>query len=244
MEIVDKSTGDEPLAGSSQGCIGIFAKEPLPGQVKTRLSPPLTPDEAAHFYRICLEETVARLTALPFPLTLFFAGGEAYFRSRFPQVRRVPQASGNLGTRMDRALAHLLAAGRPALLVGSDSPDLPTCRITEAFSALTVADAVAVPALDGGYVLIGERRHHPRLFIDIPWSTPEVLLRTRLRAAEMGLRWRELAPWEDVDDLPSLRRLIERSPATASAGHAGRHLACYLEPAPVKPAIPGRAETP
>jgi rSAM/selenodomain-associated transferase 1 len=228
VEMVDKSSFDAVLPDLTTGGIGIFVKEPVPGQVKTRLCPPLTAEEAADFYRVALEETVDRLAVLPFSLTLFFAGNEAYFRNRFPRLRRVSQGSGDLGLRMDRALARLLPTGQPALLVGSDSPDLPATRVTEAFAALAVADAVAVPAVDGGYVLIGERRHYPRLFLDIPWSTPEVLSCTRARAAELGLRWQELAPWEDVDDLPSLLRLLERSPASASARHARARLSSYL----------------
>ncbi len=226
--MVDKSLASGAEERTAGGRVGIFVKQPLPGGVKTRLCPPLTEAEAAAFYAVAQEETVARLAAGPWPVTLAYAGAEAYFRDRFPQLPLLPQGEGDLGDRLQRIAAALLAAGGPVLLVGSDAPDLPLGLVDEAFRALNGVDVVTAPATDGGYVLIGFNRPLPQLFADIPWSTPEVLARTRRRAAEAGLSWRELTPWEDVDDFSSLLALLRRSPASASAAFARRRLAHLL----------------
>jgi uncharacterized protein len=230
VERVDKSAGKDGLPARLGNRLGIFVKEPLPGQVKTRLCPPLTAGEAAAFYRIAQEETIARLAAGPWAVTLIYAGAERYFRDRYPDLPRLPQGEGALGRRLQRAFAALLADGGAVTMVGSDSPDLPLPLVEAAFTALAAVDAVAAPASDGGYVLIGTRRLCPQLFAGIPWSTSEVLAVTRRRAVEVGLSWRELSTWADVDDFPSLLNLLQRSPASASAVFARHRLAHLLPP--------------
>ncbi len=209
--------------------LGIFAKEPRPGQVKTRLCPPLSPTEAAGLYRACLEETVTAMRRGSFALVIFYSGHKDYFSAAFAGLPLLPQAEGDLGRRMEQALRLLLGRGHPAAaLIGSDSPDLPLARIEDAFALLQRTDCVTAPADDGGYVLVGERRHHPELFCDIPWSTPQVLAATRSRAAELGIGYLELPPWDDVDDLASLSRLLQRSPGSTTAQFALAHLAHHL----------------
>ncbi len=222
MENVNNPPGPV-LAG--ENALGIFAKEPVAGRVKTRLCPPLTPAQAADLYRIALAETVQRLSTGPWQTLLFYTGARDYFAQNFPGLPLIPQQGSDLGARMAAALSALLAAGaRGAVLVGSDSPDLPPAHLAEAFSRLGDHDAVLAPAADGGYVLIGESRHHPALFRGIPWSSPEVLLRTRERAERCALSLAELPPWEDLDDIHALRNLLERSPACATAGTVRRLL--------------------
>lgn len=229
VETVDnpRSVGTlAPWAVGMKAVLGIFAKEPVAGRVKTRLCPPLSAAEAAGLYRSCLDETVAAMGGAGFDLVLFYDGAADYFRRAFPGVRLLPQGEGDLGERMERALRSLLAGGcGAAALIGSDTPDLPVPLVEEAFVALRQADAVVAPAADGGYVLVGERRHAPELFRDIPWSTAGVLAATRRRAAGAAISFREVGGWEDVDDLPSLRRLLARSPASAAARHAAGLLA-------------------
>ena len=226
--MVDKSLASGGGEKTAACRVGIFVKQPLPGRVKTRLCPPLTAAEAAAFYAVAQEETVARLAAGPWAVTLACAGAEAYFRDRFPQLPLLPQGEGDLGDRLLRTATALLTAGGPVVLVGSDAPDLPFSLIDEAFRALAGVDVVTAPATDGGYVLIGLRRLQPQLFAGIPWSTPGVLACTRRRAADAGLSWRELTPWEDVDDFASLLALLRRTPSSASAAFARRRLAHLL----------------
>ncbi|MEJ2018671.1 MAG: DUF2064 domain-containing protein [Maritimibacter sp.] len=104
-------------------------------------------------------------------------------------------------------------------MIGSDSPDLPLATLEQAFSLLE-RDAVAIaPALDGGYVLIGESRHHPELFNHMPWSEPELMERTRAVLEQEQIAWSELPAWEDIDDRASLLRLLARSPESLTAQH-------------------------
>jgi len=224
VETVDKSRSIgnlAPLAEGMKAILGIFAKEPVAGKVKTRLCPPLFPAEAAGLYQACLEETVAAMGGNGFDLALFYDGESDYFRRVFPGVRLYHQGEGDLGERMERALRTLLAGGyEAAALIGSDTPDLPIGLVEAAFAALQKADLVVAPARDGGYVLVGERRHIPELFRDIPWSTAGVLAATRQRAADLEVNCREVGGWEDVDDLPSLRRMVARSPDSAAGLHA------------------------
>jgi hypothetical protein len=215
------------VAEVKKAVLGIFAKEPVAGRVKTRLCPPLSAAEAADLYRCSLEETVAALGGAGCDLVLFYDGEADYFRQAFPGLRLIPQGEGDLGERMERALRTLLAGGSAAAaLIGSDTPDLPVALVEAAFAALREADVVVAPARDGGYVLVGERRHVPELFCGIPWSTAGVLAATRQRAAAADFR--EIGGWEDVDDLPSLRRLVERSPGSRTAQYLRRRLSRYL----------------
>jgi hypothetical protein len=211
--------------------LGIFAKEPLPGRVKTRLCPPLTYDQAALLYRTALEETVAAMAAAPAELVLFFDGDPAFFQENFPHLKLVPQGPGDLGARLDTAFRHLFAGGcRSAAMVGSDSPDLPLPLVAEAFSALRRDDLAVIPARDGGYVFIGERTHQPELFRDIPWSTCEVWPATRRKATRLGLQCRILDTWDDLDDQAGLTQLIRRSPASPTARLASRLLSHHRVP--------------
>lgn len=209
--------------------LGIFAKEPLPGQVKTRLCPPLTKTEAAELYRVSLIETVARMRRGSFPLSLFYDGRDEFFRATFPDIPCISQGRGDLGQRMERALSTLLGRGHvAAALVGSDSPDLPVLYVEKAFALLQKNDIVTIPARDGGYILIGARQNQPALFRDIPWSTPAVLAATRCRAQEQAIGYCELASWEDVDDHDALQRLVQRSPGSETAKFVLNRLAHYL----------------
>ncbi|MDO3378197.1 TIGR04282 family arsenosugar biosynthesis glycosyltransferase [Geoalkalibacter halelectricus] len=212
-----------------ENVLGIFAKEPQAGQTKTRLCPPLSPAEAAAFYAVSLEESVARMAAGAWRLVIFYSGKRDYFARAFPGVPLLAQQGAELGARMDHALRVLLDAGaRAAVLIGSDSPDLPLEHVQEAFAALAGHEAVLAPALDGGYVLIGESRHHPELFADIPWSTSRVLAATRQRARAAGIDLRELAPWDDLDDWAALESLLARAPASLTARFMQSRLAHHF----------------
>ena len=198
--------------------LGIFAKQPLAGQVKTRLCPPLSPQQAAELYRTCLLETVATMAEAPAERVLFFAGDRSYFAETFPGLRLLPQSNGDLGQRLDRAFAQLFAEGcSAAALIGSDSPDLPIPLVSEAFAQLDNYDLAVAPARDGGYVLIGQSVHNPELFRDMPWSSSDLWQATRQRGEKLGLSFCELDTWEDLDDLASLQRLCRRSPNSSTA---------------------------
>jgi glycosyltransferase A (GT-A) superfamily protein (DUF2064 family) len=101
---------------------------------------------------------------------------------------------------MSRALARALALHRCALLLGSDAPGLDAAALRAAAAALESHDAVFVPALDGGYALVGLTCPAPTLFAGMAWSTSRVMADTRERARRAGLRWAELPPVADIDE--------------------------------------------
>lgn len=197
--------------------VGIFAKQPLPGRVKTRMCPPLSPSEAALLYETCLVETVMAMTDGDFDLVLFYSGDVEWFRTTFPDLRLISQQGSDLGERMAVALQQLHADYQKAALIGSDSPDLPTAMVEKAFNSLDSDGLVVIPARDGGYVLIAEQGHYPQVFHDVPWSTAEVLTSTRRRAAEHSISLHEIGEWEDLDDLEALQNLLQRSPSSRTA---------------------------
>lgn len=229
VENVDKPLFLQPFANSDP-VLAIFAKQPIPGRVKTRLSPPLSATEAARLYQVSLAETVSKLWDRSLPMVLFYAGARTWFEQAFPEVLLVPQAGGGLGERLQQATRQLFDAGSgPVLFIGSDSPDLPRDLIATTVDRLRQFDIVTVPCLDGGYALIGMQRPCPEIFHHIPWSTAEVLTATRQQAERAGLRYHELDRWDDLDDLASLRRLVERSPESGTARYVQGQLARYLK---------------
>ncbi len=212
-------TPSAPSWKARPGTLGIFAREPQPGQVKTRLCPPLSFAEAAQFYHLALQQTVIALA--PLQPVLFYSGDVAYFQENFPDIPLLPQSAGDLGERMAQALRALHAfSGERALLVGSDAPDLPAQLIIDAYAALASAAVVTIPAADGGYVLIGERGHHPPLFHGVAWSTAAVLEQTRAICTAQQLPYTEIGSWEDVDDVAALVRLCQRAPTLAVSIYA------------------------
>lgn len=217
---MDKSVEKVDNLPSPRRVLGVFAKEPVQGEVKTRLSPPLTAEQAAELYQIALGETVAEMRQGPFDLVICYAGGEDYFRNTFSDVPLYQQHGKNLGVRMANALQHFFRQSyQQAVLIGSDSPDLPLGLVAQAFAALEHHSLALAPAHDGGYALIGETCHHPQLFVDMPWSSPELLETTRQRATAAGIDYQLLPPWDDLDDVAALRRFLQRSPATRTAAY-------------------------
>ncbi len=175
--------------------LSVVAKRPAPGQTKTRLCPPLDGTAAATLYACFLQDTLSLMRQVPDVCrTLAYAPPEelAYFRALAPDFALVPQRGADLGERLDNLLTGLLQeAGMPgpsqAVVMDSDSPTLPPNYVADAFLALNQgADVVLGPCDDGGYYLVGMRRHTPALFRGIPWSTPAVTARTIRRAGQLG----------------------------------------------------------
>ncbi len=224
---VDKVDNSSKRRNFSQfgAIVGVFAKQPVPGQVKTRLTPPLSSQQASRLYQVALAETVSRLQATGFAMTLCYAGERSWFETNFPGQTLVEQRGNGLGVRMTNAFEELFAAGAaPVLLAGSDNPDLPVDLVREVVALLDHVDVVTVPCRDGGYAVIGLRSSTTELFADIPWSTSQVLEATRRRCGELGLAYRETAMWDDLDLVDDLRRLVARSPESLTAQHIVREL--------------------
>jgi rSAM/selenodomain-associated transferase 1 len=202
--------------------LALFAKAPVPGQVKTRLVPPLGAAEAAALYRAMLLDILDQHAADPFDLSLWHAPPEAgdWFRRHAPpRYRILPQRGADLAARMTHLFeAHAEEGFDRIVLRGTDSPTLPADRVRSAFERLETCDLVLCPDPDGGYNLVGLRGACPRLF-DLEMSTGDVLRETLERAREQDLRSALLPPGYDVDTAADLERLavdvsVERTPRT------------------------------
>lgn len=196
--------------------IAIAAKTPKSGASKTRLSPPLLPEECAAISACFIRDLSATIAAVAAGgdvtgYALYTPrGSEAELQRLLPAgVRLMPQVEGDFGERLLHGVIDLLGAGHEAaILVNSDSPTLPAAILRAAAEALRGRDAVVLSsAADGGYTLIGLSQPHARLFADIPWSTPEVFRLTLERAREIGLPVTQVPGWYDVDDAASLAML-------------------------------------
>lgn len=195
--------------------VAIICKTPSAGQSKTRLSPPLRPEECAEISACFIQDLAVTIGGLPADGTMPYAvytppGSEAALRALLPAAfRLVPQGEGDLGERLFQGMVDLLAAGHAgAILINSDSPTLPPTLLWTAVVALQAgAPLVISPALDGGYTLIGLRQPWHRLFEEIAWSTDTVFRHTLERAAELGIPPVVLDSWYDIDDARSLGML-------------------------------------
>ena len=191
----------------------VFAKAPVAGQAKTRLMPALGAAGAASLAARLLERAVAAGMSAGFDAVELCATPDAShpafgrLAARHAGLHLSVQGDGDLGARMHRALTRRLVRCDRVLLIGTDAPALDAPALRTAAQALAGHDAVFVPALDGGYALVGLSRPQPDLFTSMPWSTRRVMAETRQRARRAGLRWTELPAVADIDEPADLIHL-------------------------------------
>ncbi|MBM4385105.1 MAG: TIGR04282 family arsenosugar biosynthesis glycosyltransferase [Deltaproteobacteria bacterium] len=204
------------------GTLVVFAKWPEPGAVKTRLCPPLTPEQAAAFYDAMLGDVLdatareAPRRGLALALAVTPAERARDFSARAPAYRVFAQQGADLSQRMEHAAASELARGaQRVLLRGSDSPALAPEVLDAALAALARVDVALSPDRDGGYNLVALRRFAPGLFAHA-MSTSTVLDDTRTAAARLGLASEVLAPGFDIDTAADFAPLREARPRASA----------------------------
>ena len=199
--------------------LGIMTKAPQPGKVKTRLTPPLTPDEAAQL-NVCFLRDLSRSISLASQQSpargvgvYTPVGAERVYESILPNdFFLIPQRGDAFGERLLFAAEDLFKVGFEAVcLINSDSPTVSMSIFAQAADTLALPGERIVlgPSEDGGYYLIGLKRPHRRLFEEIDWSTERVFQQTKQRAAEVGVELHELPFGFDVDDRATLSRLCD-----------------------------------
>jgi rSAM/selenodomain-associated transferase 1 len=229
--VLDPKNGDRVAAG--QCALAVMTKAPQAGRVKTRLTPPLSPEEAASLNTCFLRDTalaIAQTTrggsaqgvAVYTPV-----GAEAAYAEILPETFvLVPQRGDAFGERLSAATEDLLRLGFDSLcLIDSDSPTVPEKAFAQAVKFLSSAEDSVVlgPSDDGGYYLIGLKKLHRRLFEGIDWSTGRVLEQTVAAARAIELPVHLLPTWFDVDDHATLSRLCQEffgSNGSAGSGFA------------------------
>lgn len=225
--------------------IGLFAKHWAPGKAKTRLAAKIGKPAASEAAQCFIEATLARLTTLSAERVLAFtpASEQPAFEA-LPQVRAgdwqlaLQPDLPKLGERMRWFFETATSEGAAAaLLVGSDSPDLPLDAVARAAEWLRSPGPanrlVLGPTSDGGYWLIGSRGEPAPVFEGLPWSTPELLTATIARLEEAG--WREgedyllIDQWYDVDTAEDLAALQQRIAKRPEDDKALTHLASRID---------------
>ncbi len=229
----------EDTRGEGRCALTVMAKAPRPGKVKTRLSPPLTPEQASAL-NICFirdtTENICQVTEAGNSAGVVAytpIGDEAAFDGLLPPAfQLLAQRGDGFGERLLRASEDLFACGFTAVcLIDSDSPTLPQDALLQAVETLSrPGDRMVLGGSDdGGYYLMGIKRLHHRLFEQIDWSTERVFAQTLERAREIGLQTELLPTWYDVDDAATLERLRRELAAPAGAGYHAKHTRRYLE---------------
>ena len=189
--------------------VALMAKAPVPGLAKTRLIPALGAAGAAALAQRLLDHAVAQaLAAAVGPVTLWCAPDCAHASFEALRLRHGIGLAQQQGVDLGHRMHHIFerAAG-PLLLMGTDLPGLDADAIGQAAMRLLDHEAVFVPALDGGYGLVGLRLPCARLFHDMRWSTPRVMAETRERLALAGLSHFELPALQDIDEPADLTHL-------------------------------------
>ncbi|MGD8476220.1 MAG: TIGR04282 family arsenosugar biosynthesis glycosyltransferase [Burkholderiales bacterium] len=197
--------------------VQVFARAPVSGEVKTRLIPRLGADLAARVQQRLTERTVATAKAAQVgPVELWCSPAPIHpsfvaLHTRGITLRE--QGDGDIGMRMQRALADALRSGEYPILIGSDCPSLCAQDLRDAAQALQAgADVAFVPAEDGGYVLIAARTCSPDLFDGIDWGSSRVMAQTRKQLRRLGYTWTELATRWDLDRPEDYDRLLRELP--------------------------------
>ena len=193
--------------------VQVFARAPVPGQVKTRLIPAIGAAAATRLHERMLRLTIEAACAAQIgPVTLWGtpSAADACLRDLGAEycIALSDQRGRDLGERLHVALYEGLQKHPGAIVVGSDCPSLGAADLRQAAAALLGgADAVLGPARDGGYYLLGARRAAFELFEGVDWGSDAVLGQTRTRLTRLSWRWVELATKDDIDRPQDLRLL-------------------------------------
>jgi rSAM/selenodomain-associated transferase 1 len=202
---------------SGKALVVVVAKEPVPGKVKTRLTPEISPAEAADLYRCFILDRIKGIGSLAgvdraVAYTPEDALG-AFSALPLDGFELFAQRGADLGERLNNIFQDKLSSGYEAVsIVDSDSPDLPNRLIRESLQLLfsKQAEVVFGPCHDGGYYLVGMRKPHPELFRDIPWSTVSVLSTSLEKSRALGLDVKLLSFWNDLDTFEDLLEFYYR----------------------------------
>jgi rSAM/selenodomain-associated transferase 1 len=236
---------NQPRSSLSHLCaLAVMAKAPRPGKVKTRLSPPLTPEQAAAINICFLKDTTENIQAVSSSgrstgvISYTPVGDEALFDGIFPEpFVFVAQRGDAFGERLLASAEDILACGFGSVcLIDSDSPSVPASAFQQAVDELAKpGDRIVLGGShDGGYYLIGLKKAHPEAFTNIAWSTSSVYAETVAAIREAGIELVELPLWYDVDDAATLAILADEllddvRPAFASVpGYPSPHSKEFL----------------
>jgi rSAM/selenodomain-associated transferase 1 len=194
--------------------LAVIAKAPLAGASKTRLSPPLTLEQAASLAEAALRDTLAAVLAARGAArrVLILEGPPGPWLPAGLEV--IPQRGAGLDERLANAFVDL---SEPALIVGMDTPQVSPALLDRGLRLIEHTPAVLAPASDGGYWAIGLRRPEPRALRGVPMSSAHTLAAQRRRLEEFGLASAELPELRDVDNYGDAIEVAQQAPASRFA---------------------------
>lgn len=212
------------MSRSHSNAVMLFARNPVPGKVKTRLQSGYDADTVCHLYEAFLEDARLQLTALDDSdafVSIHSREGREYFdRFQDSGFRVVCQEGDDLGQRMRHAFTSRFKEGyERVVIIGSDSPTLPTEYLRKALA--TETDMVLGPSTDGGYYLIGMTRKVTEVFDGVEWGGERVLASTLEKIKQSGASLLLLEPWYDIDEPEDLQFLKTHLGLMAQAGLEG-----------------------
>jgi len=188
----------------------LFAKSPSPGKVKTRLEPVLDTETILALYKQLLARQISLVNRCDLAQKFFWVDGNPTMEMlQSFEGEILVQLDGDIGERMGAALKSSLEHCDSVILIGCDSPGLDTTMLEEAFQVLEAGNnAVFVPAMDGGYVLVGLNLVADQLFRDVTWGSGQVMEQTREKMIALEMSWKELEPVRDIDEPGDLEHLL------------------------------------
>jgi rSAM/selenodomain-associated transferase 1 len=210
----------ENSANISCSCVLFFLKYPEKGRVKSRLSAEFDETLTIKLYKKFVHDLLTMLDKTSSTIVICYYPKDALDKFTMwlgSHHYYLPQKGDDLGQRMKNSFIDAFANKfEPAIIIGSDSPDLPLDYINEAFSSLKTHDVVIGPCHDGGYYLIGFTQNSflPKAFDGIHWSTESVFAETMNIMINEGLKIHTLPKWSDVDTLSDLKALFKRNQKT------------------------------
>ncbi len=183
------------------GEIIIFLRQPILGQVKTRLAVDIGEQRALEIYQTLIEITLQACQEIQVPKSLYFfpAIDQQILATVGEDFTAYLQSGEDLGVKMSKAFAEALDRHNSAVIVGTDCPYINPELLDQALRSLREFDVVIGPARDGGYYLLGMKHHHPSIFVDIDWSTENVLQQTLTRVKQLNLSYHLLPELSDID---------------------------------------------
>lgn len=190
----------------------VFAKVPRPGHVKTRLTPVLTPAEAAQLYAAFLRDALQLYVQMGVDVRLYLAPSRPDDLDWVPEAVSVYEQEGEgLGPRMQNAFREVFEAHyERAVVIGTDHPTLPGSFVRQSFTSLEADSSICIgPSEDGGFYLLGMNAFYPQLFEGMTYSHDKVFTNTLARIGTTDARLTVLPRWYDVDTSDTLERMVE-----------------------------------
>ncbi|WP_248704704.1 DUF2064 domain-containing protein [Curtobacterium sp. MWU13-2055] len=187
--------------------VAVVAKECLPGKVKTRLTPALSPEGAARVASASLADTLSTVRALPAERRVLFFDGDVV-----PESAEGFDVLHQPGGGLDERLGFLFdAIDGPLLLVGMDTPQVSTDALARVFDQ-PERDAWFGPAEDGGFWSLYLQAPTGDLLRGVPMSQDDTGAVQLARLTDAGLDVGILGELLDVDTMPDAERVAELAP--------------------------------